>query len=158
MRHLPYIFDLPRLISLFAPVRALVPVQVYGRASGAMEILLERQSVLARLAVLEQQAGRGAGQIVLLRGEAGVGKTAVIQRFIAGRPFGASRGGCTAQATGISAHRFGDLTDFGHEFAGDWLTVSACTDKRVGPPPGEQVAARVSAKSLAVRVSCLQPV
>jgi DNA-binding CsgD family transcriptional regulator/tetratricopeptide (TPR) repeat protein len=49
-----------------------------------MEILLERQSVLARLGMLEQQAGRGAGQIVLLRGEAGVGKTAVIRRFIAG--------------------------------------------------------------------------
>jgi predicted ATPase len=45
-----------------------------------MEILLERQSVLAQLEELGQQAGRGTGQIVLLRGEAGVGKTAVIRR------------------------------------------------------------------------------
>jgi DNA-binding NarL/FixJ family response regulator len=49
-----------------------------------MEMLLERESVLAQLGVLGQQAGRGAGQVVLLRGEAGVGKTAVIRRFIAG--------------------------------------------------------------------------
>jgi DNA-binding CsgD family transcriptional regulator len=45
------------------------------------EILLERESVLAQLGALGQQAGRGAGQVVLLRGEAGVGKTAVIRRF-----------------------------------------------------------------------------
>jgi hypothetical protein len=49
-------------------------VQVYGGASGAMEILLERQSVLARLGMLEQQAGRGAGQIVLLRVRSGVSR------------------------------------------------------------------------------------
>lgn len=49
-----------------------------------MEILLERQSVLTQLEVLGQHAVRGAGQIVLLRGEAGVGKTAVIRRFIGG--------------------------------------------------------------------------
>src|ERR1700694_2938400 len=49
-----------------------------------MEILLERESVLAQLCVLVQRAGRGAGQVVLLRGEAGVGKTAVIRRVVAG--------------------------------------------------------------------------
>jgi DNA-binding CsgD family transcriptional regulator len=48
-----------------------------------MEILLERESLLAQLGVLAQRAGRGAGQVVLLRGEAGVGKSAVIRRFIA---------------------------------------------------------------------------
>jgi DNA-binding CsgD family transcriptional regulator len=48
-----------------------------------MGILLERESVLAQLAELRQLAGRGTGQIVLLRGEAGVGKTSVIRRFIA---------------------------------------------------------------------------
>ncbi|MDT7790710.1 MAG: hypothetical protein QOD59_146, partial [Mycobacterium sp.] len=47
------------------------------------EILLERESVLTQLGELEQRAGRGAGQVVLLRGEAGVGKTAVIRRFLA---------------------------------------------------------------------------
>ena len=49
-----------------------------------MEFLLERESVLAQLGVLGQRAGRGAGRVVLLRGEAGIGKTAVIQHFIAG--------------------------------------------------------------------------
>jgi DNA-binding CsgD family transcriptional regulator len=49
-----------------------------------VKILLERESVLAELAMLGQRAGRGAGRVVLLRGEAGVGKTAVIRRFIAG--------------------------------------------------------------------------
>jgi|GEM_PF-5106036 len=49
-----------------------------------MEMLLERESVLGQLGVLGQRAGRGAGRVVLLRGEAGVGKSAVIRRFIAG--------------------------------------------------------------------------
>jgi len=40
-----------------------------------MEILLERESVLAQLNVLRRRAGRGAGWVVLLRGEAGVGET-----------------------------------------------------------------------------------
>lgn len=49
-----------------------------------MERLLEREAVLAKLATLTRAARRGRGQAVLLRGEAGVGKTAVISRFTAG--------------------------------------------------------------------------
>jgi tRNA A37 threonylcarbamoyladenosine biosynthesis protein TsaE len=49
-----------------------------------MEILLERESVLAHLNVLAGRAGHGAGRVVLLRGEAGSGKTTVIRRFVAG--------------------------------------------------------------------------
>ncbi|MDT5096878.1 MAG: hypothetical protein QOC76_615 [Mycobacterium sp.] len=49
-----------------------------------MEILLERESALAQLNVLRRRAGRGAGRVVLLRGEAGVGKSAVIRHFVAG--------------------------------------------------------------------------
>lgn len=46
--------------------------------------MLERQDVLAELAALARRAGGGAGRLVLLRGEAGVGKTALIDRFSAG--------------------------------------------------------------------------
>ena len=49
-----------------------------------MESLLERDAVLAELGGLARRAARGAGRVVLLRGEAGVGKTAVIGRFAAG--------------------------------------------------------------------------
>lgn len=46
-----------------------------------MERLLERGAVLTELGTLAGAARRGAGRLVLLRGEAGVGKTAVIGRF-----------------------------------------------------------------------------
>jgi DNA-binding CsgD family transcriptional regulator len=49
-----------------------------------MERLLEREAVLAELSALARRAARGAGRVVLLRGEAGVGKTTVITRFSAG--------------------------------------------------------------------------
>ncbi|SPM29657.1 ATP-, maltotriose-and DNA-dependent transcriptional regulator MalT, partial [Mycobacterium terramassiliense] len=49
-----------------------------------VERLLEREAVLAKLAALTRAARRGRGQAVLLRGEAGVGKTAAIARFTAG--------------------------------------------------------------------------
>jgi predicted ATPase len=47
-----------------------------------VESLLERQAELGELSRLHHQAARGVGRLVLLRGEAGVGKTAVIGRFI----------------------------------------------------------------------------
>ena len=50
----------------------------------ALEGLLERQAALAELGGLARWAMRGAGRLVLLRGEAGVGKTAVIRGFTAG--------------------------------------------------------------------------
>jgi len=49
-----------------------------------MECLLEREAVLAELDELARAARRGAGRVVLLYGEAGVGKTAVLTRFAAG--------------------------------------------------------------------------
>ncbi|SPM31258.1 ATP-, maltotriose-and DNA-dependent transcriptional regulator MalT, partial [Mycobacterium terramassiliense] len=45
--------------------------------------LLEREAVLGELAALARGVRGGAGRVVLLRGEAGVGKTAVIGRFTA---------------------------------------------------------------------------
>ncbi|MBP1823010.1 AAA family ATPase [Mycobacterium sp. OAE908] len=49
-----------------------------------MEGLLEREAVLAELDALARRAVGGAGRVVLLRGEAGVGKTAVLDRFADG--------------------------------------------------------------------------
>ncbi|MCV7101511.1 ATP-binding protein, partial [Mycobacterium palustre] len=49
-----------------------------------MEDLLEREAALAELARLARSAARGSGRMVLLRGEAGIGKTAVITRFTSG--------------------------------------------------------------------------
>lgn len=46
------------------------------------ERLLERATVLAELDQAQRAVARGAGRMVLLRGEAGVGKTAVIARFV----------------------------------------------------------------------------
>ena len=48
-------------------------------------MLLERESALAELGRLRQEAARGTGRVVLLRGEAGVGKTTLIRRFTSGR-------------------------------------------------------------------------
>jgi DNA-binding CsgD family transcriptional regulator len=48
-----------------------------------VERLLEREAVLAKLGGLARGVGRGAGRVVLVRGEAGVGKTAVITAFAA---------------------------------------------------------------------------
>ncbi len=48
-----------------------------------MERLLERDTVLAELDRCRRTATR-SGRVVLLRGEAGVGKTTVIARFLAG--------------------------------------------------------------------------
>lgn len=47
-----------------------------------MPTLLERDRVLAEMDALATTAARGTGQMLLLRGEAGVGKTALLHRFI----------------------------------------------------------------------------
>jgi DNA-binding CsgD family transcriptional regulator len=63
--------------------------------------LLEREATLAELDRCRRAAARGGGRVVLLRGEAGVGKTAVIARFLAGLGprMGAVRGWCDALST-----------------------------------------------------------
>lgn len=48
-----------------------------------MECLLERQAALAELTGLARAARRGSGRVALLRGESGVGKTALINAFTA---------------------------------------------------------------------------
>jgi DNA-binding CsgD family transcriptional regulator len=83
-----------------------------------VDSLLERESVLAELTRLARQVARGAGQMVLLRGEAGVGKTAVIRRFTAGlrAPIRVLWGWCDP----LSAPRpLGPLVDMLAGLAGD---------------------------------------
>jgi DNA-binding CsgD family transcriptional regulator len=67
-----------------------------GEDAMPVQDLLGRQAALAELAGLTRRAARGAGSVVLLRGEAGVGKTAVIARFITGldRSWQVLRGWC----------------------------------------------------------------
>jgi DNA-binding CsgD family transcriptional regulator len=66
-----------------------------------MDRLLERETALAELDRCRRAAARGGGRIVLLRGEAGVGKTAAIGRFLAGLGRGPHvvRGWCDSLAT-----------------------------------------------------------
>ena len=82
-----------------------------------VEQLLERDTVLAELHRRWRAATRGCGRVILLRGEAGVGKTTVIARFIAGldrRPQ-VVRGWCDALATprplGPLIDMLGELSD-----------------------------------------------
>lgn len=49
-----------------------------------LERLLERDAVLAQLVGIGRRVGRRNGRLVLLRGEAGVGKTAVLAAFVGG--------------------------------------------------------------------------
>jgi DNA-binding CsgD family transcriptional regulator len=66
-----------------------------------VERLLERQAALAELGTMTRAVRRGSGGVALLRGEAGVGKTAVLNRFITGLDAAARvlRGWCDPLAT-----------------------------------------------------------
>jgi predicted ATPase len=70
-------------------------------AVALVDRLLEREAALAELDRCRRAAARGHGRVVLLRGEAGVGKTTVIARFIAGlgQREHMVRGWCDALAT-----------------------------------------------------------
>ena len=66
-----------------------------------VERLVEREAVLAELDRCRRAAARGAGRVVLLRGQAGVGKTMVIGRFVGrlGSRARVLRGWCDGLAT-----------------------------------------------------------
>jgi len=62
--------------------------------------LLERHDLLAELAALAQAAAAGQGATVLVSGEAGIGKTSLLERFAAGHERGRVLwGGCESLAT-----------------------------------------------------------
>jgi nicotinamide riboside kinase len=48
--------------------------------------LLERESSLASLAEYAEEARRGEGRLVLVAGEAGVGKSALVEQFAGDAP------------------------------------------------------------------------
>ena len=62
--------------------------------------LLERDAELGRLRDALGRAGRGRGSVVLVSGEAGIGKTALVRAF--------------AGAVGIIAYRLDPPHDNGH--------------------------------------------
>jgi DNA-binding CsgD family transcriptional regulator/tetratricopeptide (TPR) repeat protein len=80
--------------------------------------LLERESVLERLEQLLAEAGMGQGRLVLLGGEAGVGKTALVTEFV--RSFGPRArvlvGACDPLAT---PRPLGPLIDVAAALGGD---------------------------------------
>ena len=77
--------------------------------------LLERDELVERLAVALRSAAAGHGRLVLLGGEAGVGKTALLQAFCAGDPAGrAGRiywGACERLFTPRALGPFLDIAD-----------------------------------------------
>ncbi len=84
-----------------------------------MSILLERESFLRTLEELFRQAVEGRGQVVLISGEAGIGKTSLVEGFLARHPSGMRSlwGACEALFTprplgplyDIAAHAHGPL-------------------------------------------------
>jgi hypothetical protein len=59
---------------------------------GVMRIL-EREAHLARLTARLGEAGHGSGRFVLVAGEAGIGKTALVGAFLASLPRSAESAG-----------------------------------------------------------------
>ena len=84
--------------------------------------LLERDSALAALAQYEQEARTGSGRLVLVAGEAGAGKSALLEEFERQLPDAAwSWGGCD----GLSTPRpLGPLFDLAADLGGELLELS----------------------------------
>ncbi len=79
---------------------------------------LERDAYVAQLTESLAEAGRGRGRLVLISGEAGIGKSALVDSFSAGRG-GGDRvlwGTCDAVAP---ARPFAPLVDIGEQVGGD---------------------------------------
>jgi AAA ATPase domain len=86
-----------------------------------MRQLLERESPLASLAAYAQEARRGHGRLVLVAGEAGVGKSALVEQFQCDLPdAGWSWGACDGLFTPRS---LGPLFDLAERLGGELLDL-----------------------------------
>jgi predicted ATPase len=88
--------------------------------------LLERDESLARLTGLAQEVAGGAGRLVLVGGEAGVGKTALLRRFADGLQCRTLWGACDALRT---PRPLGPLLDVAESAHGELAALLA------GPAP-----------------------
>src|SRR5579859_6038914 len=82
------------------------------------ENLLERDALLSRLDEMLEQAHAGNGRTVLVSGEAGIGKTALVERFVE-RQRSTTRtlwGACEALFT---PRPLGPLYDIAHQSRGE---------------------------------------
>src|SRR5690348_14638940 len=70
------------------------------RRGGTMAVeLLERDPFLQTLDDLLRQAGEGRGRVALISGEAGIGKTSLVERFLEQRQAQTLWGACEALFT-----------------------------------------------------------
>ncbi|GAA2117892.1 ATP-binding protein [Nocardioides bigeumensis] len=83
--------------------------------------LLEREQQLVALAAYAEDAARGEGRLVLVRGEAGVGKSSLIEAFEAARPEARwAWGGCDG---GLTPPPLGPLVDVADQLGGELAEV-----------------------------------
>lgn len=81
--------------------------EIVGIYTSAVE-LLERQAQLAQLASAVERAADGSGSVVLVRGDAGIGKTTLVRHFVNWQTAGADvRWGCCDDL--LTPHPFGPL-------------------------------------------------
>lgn len=90
--------------------------------------ILEREAHLARLTERLGQVRRGSGRLVMVAGEAGIGKTALVDAFLASLPRGSQvlRGGCDPV---VPARPFAPIADIATD-GGDGLSEALASADR----------------------------
>ncbi|MCC6187457.1 MAG: AAA family ATPase [Anaerolineales bacterium] len=86
---------------------------------GVMVLLLEREACLQELAAAWQAAAAGAGRIALVSGEAGLGKTTLVEHFARGLP-PATRVLWGASDALFTPRPLGPLHDMAAQLGGGW--------------------------------------
>jgi DNA-binding CsgD family transcriptional regulator len=97
-------------------------------------MLLERDTALATVAVELAAASAGQGRVVLLRGEAGIGKTTVVDAVTGAVPAGVRSicGGCDPLSTPFP---MGPIIECAAQLGADGIQVQAAINDRAGPGP-----------------------